>query len=205
MNLQARKSARTRQRILDATLDCLIERGYARTSTNDIVARAGVSRGAMLHHFPSRNELFVAAIEHISRGQLDRFRDAVTNLPEAPAARIDQAIELVWESFSQPAYAAILELGIAARHEPELAEGLRSAARRFEQEVAEVLRDLFASAGVTEQLLDLGQLLVNWLMHGMALSRLIDDRPDQQQTGLEVIRTLARQALASPELLSNDG
>ncbi|MBV9832442.1 MAG: helix-turn-helix transcriptional regulator, partial [Marmoricola sp.] len=55
-----------RQRLLDATIECLVEHGWSGTSTTLVSQRAGVSRGAQLHHFPTKNDLVVAAVEHVT-------------------------------------------------------------------------------------------------------------------------------------------
>ena len=55
-----------RARLLEATVECLVERGFAGTSTTLVSERAGVSRGAQLHHFPTKNDLVVAAVEHLT-------------------------------------------------------------------------------------------------------------------------------------------
>ena len=57
-----------RARLLDATVECLVERGFAGTSTTLVSERAGVSRGAQLHHFPPKNDLVVAAVVHLAFG-----------------------------------------------------------------------------------------------------------------------------------------
>jgi len=62
---QAERTASTRARLLDATLECLCDLGYARTTTPEIARRAGLSRGAQLHHFPTKAELVTGAIEHL--------------------------------------------------------------------------------------------------------------------------------------------
>ena len=62
---QAERSATTRQALLDATIACLVEEGYANTTTARVAERAGVSRGAHLHHFQTRSALVAAAVEHL--------------------------------------------------------------------------------------------------------------------------------------------
>ena len=70
---QQTKSELTRQTILDAALDCFYDMGYANTTTENISKRAGVSRGAMLHHFPTRFDLIKAAVEHLTEKRLELF------------------------------------------------------------------------------------------------------------------------------------
>src|ERR1700693_2418964 len=80
--LQEERSAETRRRLLDATVACLFERGYAGTTTTEIAVRAGVSRGAQLHHFPRKDELVVSALEHVFEL---RLRDMSAAIAEPPS------------------------------------------------------------------------------------------------------------------------
>ena len=59
------RSAATQAQVLDAAIDCLVELGYARTTTTEVARRAGVSRGAQTHHFPTKDDLVLAAIDHL--------------------------------------------------------------------------------------------------------------------------------------------
>ena len=62
---QEERTRAMRARLLEATIECLVERGWAGTSTTVVSQRAGVSRGAQLHHFPTKNALVLAAVEHL--------------------------------------------------------------------------------------------------------------------------------------------
>ena len=92
--LQEERSAETRRRLLDATVACLFERGYAGTTTTEIASRAGVSRGAQLHHFPKKDELVVSALEHVFELRLARNerrdRGAAVGQPRASPDRRDR-------------------------------------------------------------------------------------------------------------------
>ena len=79
--LQEERSAETRRRLLDATVACLFERGYAGTTTTEIATRAGVSRGAQLHHFPKKDELVVGALEHVFELRLADLSAAIAEPP----------------------------------------------------------------------------------------------------------------------------
>ncbi len=70
-----------RARLLEATVDCLVERGFAGTTTTLVSERAGVSRGAQLHHFPTKNDLVVAAVEHVTMLRAEELRTAVAGVP----------------------------------------------------------------------------------------------------------------------------
>src|SRR6516225_783087 len=89
-NLQEERSAETRRRLMDATVACLYERGYAGTTTVEIAARAGVSRGAQLHHFPTKNELVVSALEFVFDLRAEEVRTLSTELPAgSPINRLE--------------------------------------------------------------------------------------------------------------------
>jgi len=74
---QAERTAAMRQRLLDATVDCLAAYGYAGTTTLRVAEMAGVTRGAQIHHYPSKEDLVVAAIEHLAH---QRARKAISDL-----------------------------------------------------------------------------------------------------------------------------
>jgi len=110
---QAQRTAEMRARLLDAAISCLIDKGYSGTSTQEISRRAGVSRGAQLHHFPTKESLVVAAVEHLVEQRLAEMIDAHVADDEA-------GVELFLDAFSGPLFYAALELWIAARTDPVL-------------------------------------------------------------------------------------
>ena len=116
---QAERSAATRVRLLDATIDCLVDLGWSGTSTTEVVSRAGVSRGAQVHHYPTKEDLVVAAVEHLCNRRMDEYRATLARLPASertPAASID----LLWSIWSGPTLEAWLELIVACRTRPAL-------------------------------------------------------------------------------------
>jgi AcrR family transcriptional regulator len=135
---RAERTATSRARILDAAVACLVESGYQGATTLRIQARAGVSRGRLLHHFPSRDQLLVAASRHLTTQRLQRNGERLHGIAEGlPAGeRLDRAIELMWETFSEPIFWASVELWTAARTNPEL----RAVLLPQEQEVGAVIR-----------------------------------------------------------------
>jgi AcrR family transcriptional regulator len=115
---QARIDA-MRARLLDATADCLVELGYSGMSTNDVVRRAGVSRGALAHHFPAKADLVAAAAQRLVAGQADEFRRRFRELP--PKRRtIAGAMDVLWACYETPTFVALLELTVAARSNADL-------------------------------------------------------------------------------------
>jgi AcrR family transcriptional regulator len=142
---QEERRTATRAALLDATIDCLIEDGYSATTTNKIVARAGVSRGAQVHHFPTKAELVAQAIRHLAA---KRQEELISELPTLPtgAKRLDAALDLMWHQHSGPLFQAAMELWVAARTDPELRDELLHVEREIVEEVWEGAADLFGDA-----------------------------------------------------------
>lgn len=128
---QAERTAAMRARLLEATVELLIERGFAGTSTTLISERAGVSRGAQLHHFPTKNDLVVAAVEHVTVLRGADLADAFAELGAQPSASRRQVLEILGDHFASPVFTAALELWVAARTD----EQLLSAVAPLEQRV----------------------------------------------------------------------
>lgn len=116
---QEERSRAMRARLLEATVDCLVERGFAGTSTTLVSERAGVSRGAQLHHFPTKNDLVVAAVEHLTEVRGAELRAAVRRLPRGPR-RTRAVLGMLGDHFASPVFSAALELWVAARTDPAL-------------------------------------------------------------------------------------
>ncbi|MCT7364395.1 hypothetical protein A7G45_16105 [Mycolicibacterium llatzerense] len=123
-----------RLRLLEATLWCIVDKGYAATSTNDVVRRAGVSRGALAHHFPTKAALVTAAASHLVAKRTVEFESRMAGLDpqqRTPAA----ALDILWSFYEQPECRALMELSIAARHDAEL----RALMARWDDKYIEIL------------------------------------------------------------------
>ena len=116
---QAERSASTTEKLLGATVASLIERGYRGTSTPEVCRRAGVSRGAQLHHSPTKESLVAAAVEHLLSQRITELQDRLARAP-AGVLDLDDAAGFLWKVFVGDTYYAWLELVVAARTDPEL-------------------------------------------------------------------------------------
>jgi AcrR family transcriptional regulator len=117
---QAERSAAMRSRLLDATVECLVKYGYAGTTTPRVAERAGVTRGAQIHHFRSKEDLVVAAIEHLAQ---QRAQAAIREFGrvKATADLVSPVLDFLWEAHQGPLFIATMELWVAARTDPVLA------------------------------------------------------------------------------------
>lgn len=164
---QAERSEHTKALLLDATIDCLVDLGYARSSVSEICKRAGVSRGAQQHHFPTKAELMTRAIEHLVEKLRTRILDTLTE-PPSGAELVGTGIDLLWEAYSGQLSTAVLELWVAARTEPELKSAMLPVDRALGRSTLELYRKVApddAPEGLTESLF---WLTVN-LTRGLAL------------------------------------
>jgi len=144
----AERTASTRAKLLEATAALLAEVGYVRTSTTEISRRAGVSRGAQLHHFPTKIELVTAAMAHILDRRVEELRAILTTLPEGPD-RFDAAIDVLWSMAQGPTFEAWFEMVAAARTDPELQPLMAAVADHLNETIRQVWAELFpAPAGV---------------------------------------------------------
>jgi AcrR family transcriptional regulator len=193
---QAERTATTRGALLDATVGCLIERGYRRVTTTDVAHRAGVSPGALLHHFPTKGDLLCAAVGHLFDQRNADFRKAMADL--APGAdRMDAAIDLLWSSFSGSAFVAWLELWVGARTDPEIAEAVVRLDREFVASSEAVFRELFAEETAADPGLPRTAIgLIFALMDGLALARSVPGyEPVPAEELLQVFKSLIQPAL----------
>src|SRR3954452_8692323 len=102
---QASRRASSHALILDAAVELLVERGYSGTTTIAIQDRAGVTRGRLLHHFPSREALLVAAAHHLADERIvdmEQWFERLQDSAPGGGARVDRAIALLWSTFWQP-------------------------------------------------------------------------------------------------------
>lgn len=116
---QEERTRAMRQRLLEATVQCLAERGWSGTSTTLVSQRAGVSRGAQLHHFPTKADLVIAAVEHLSTVRRDELKQAAAALQ--PGRRRTRAVlEMLGDHFTSEVFVAALEVWVAARSDAQL-------------------------------------------------------------------------------------
>ncbi|MFD4369186.1 TetR/AcrR family transcriptional regulator [Rhodococcus sp. NPDC058521] len=156
---QAERTATMRNTLLDATVDSLVELGYARTTTQGIARRAGVSRGAQLHHFPTKESLVVAAVEHL----VEKRMGEILSVDKSR----QRGIEILADAFSGPLFLAALELWVAARTDPALHEAMVPLERKITETLHSGCSDVFGD-GYTSESIELSIELVR----GFAVSAL---------------------------------
>src|SRR5580704_5540983 len=168
---QEERSTRMRGRLLDATVDCLARLGYAGTTTTEIAKRARVSRGAQLHHYPRKEDLVIASVEHVFRLRLEEFAKAFANVPSETDRR-PVAVDLLWTMFQGPVFHAWLELIVAARTDKALREALKAMNERFQGDLKVYFKEIFGPSPLTTEF-DLIPSFIFSLMEGMAMRMIV--------------------------------
>jgi AcrR family transcriptional regulator len=170
---QEERSRSTRLRVLEATVECLVERGWSGTTTTLVAERAGVSRGAQLHHYRTKSALVIAAVEHLAGRRADELRAEAAALP-AGGDRVERTVGLLASLFTGPLFAAAIEVWVAARSDGRLRAALLPVEARFGREVHRLTVELLGAdesrPGVRESV----QATLD-LMRGLGVASLLTD------------------------------
>ncbi|MFZ5718794.1 MAG: TetR/AcrR family transcriptional regulator [Pseudomonadota bacterium] len=186
------KSQRTRARILDAAMRLFAEIGYHAASNAVIAESANLTRGAMLYHFATREELVEAAIAHIELHRAHLFEQAAATPPAPGVDAAEHAIDVYWALLHELPFRAFAELEAAARTDPMLDQRLAAARSAFDH--AQVGGDRFGAmvqAGADPRFQtsrDLGR----FLLEGLAKGSLTYDEEARRERLLSVVKRAVR-------------
>ena len=170
---QAQRREGTIGALLDATVTCLAERGYAATSTAAICAEAGVSQGALFRHFPTRQALLVATAEHVATGNVAAFRATVG----ADTASVDDVVAVLGHLRSvvlSPANQTWRELLVAARSDADLRAALLPARESLQAQILGAASDLWGDRLPADDLAAVLSIVLN-MFDQLAFSALDPD------------------------------
>ncbi|MFN3856893.1 MAG: TetR/AcrR family transcriptional regulator [Caulobacter sp.] len=180
------KSRRTRARIIEEAVKVIAAQGYGAATNAAVADAAGITRGAMLYHFPTREDLLAAVVEHLQAERAELFRSASDALP-AGADVTEHAIDSYWELLQHPSFTAFMELELAARTDPVVAERIAPARAEFDR--AQIgdhfLKMLHAGAGPRFQA---SRDLARFMLEGLARADLTYDRDVRIERLLTVIK-----------------
>jgi AcrR family transcriptional regulator len=172
---QAERRADTTAKLLDATAGALIDLGYAGASTTEVCRRAGVSRGALLHHYPTKDELVAAAVAHIVDLRVEEFQATLATLPDDASVveRLETAIDVLWSIYKGPTVAAWTELAVAARTDPELRRHLETVDQRFDERTRTAWAQLFPDTdALPDGFYEVAPSFMFAVLHGLAVERM---------------------------------
>ncbi|MBP2335194.1 AcrR family transcriptional regulator [Saccharothrix coeruleofusca] len=167
---QVDRSRETRRKLMAATVECLVERGWAGTTTTMVAERAGVSRGAQLHHFRTRGELVAAAVEHLGAESVLQLKERASRVGGSTAA----VVELIADFYASDLFTAALELWVAARTDPELSGVVVPLQARIGRETHRLAVELLGADETRPGVREAVQITLD-LVRGLALANQLTD------------------------------
>ncbi|MDQ1036988.1 AcrR family transcriptional regulator [Streptomyces sp. V3I8] len=172
------RSRATRQRLLEAAVSCLAERGWAGSTVSVVAERAGVSRGAAQHHFPTREDLFTAAVEYVAEERSTALRAL---FPEGATDRRAVVAALV-DLYTGPLFRAALHLWVAASNEDQLRSRVTELEARVGRETHRIAVELLGADEARPGVRETVQGFLD-MSRGLGLATLLtDDTP--RRTGV---------------------
>ncbi len=190
---QARSQA-TQQKLLDATVACLVELGYARATTLEVCRRAGTSQGALFKHFPTKNALLAATVAHLFASLVDGFGRTLQAIEDRPD-RIGAAVEQLWKIFRSPELEAVFELFAAGRTDEGLAEALRPVVAAHRASYVAMARHLFPGAAASHPDFDTQVHVLMMMLQGLAVMEHVRPHAEPARRELAAIERLIRAEL----------
>lgn len=176
---QGERTAATRARVLEATFDSLLERGHAATTIAEVQERAGVARGTLLHHFPTRAALMVAVVEDVADRRLGVLRAHPAPEGDGSLARSwERAVAVVRSDLEHPAFLVVLELWVAARTDAALRASLVPVERIVFQAVHRAVSEIVGTSD--PRVPSLVQFTITLLTGAAMTGLLVSDRASHE-------------------------
>ena len=172
---RAQKHAATHEKLLEVAVQVLIDEGVSRTTTMEVQKRAEVSRGALLHHFPTHARLLsatVARLVQMNEAAVWEEANALSDMPDP----VERTIRTLANAFAHPSFAAELELWAVARTDDALRESLRIEERRARDSRDRVVEQLFSPLATHPKVSLVAELSTEFI-RGLTLSTIL--RKDQ--------------------------
>lgn len=170
---QRRKSKITQLQLLEATVQCIVDKGFAQVRTKDIADAAGLSRGAIMHHFANKGQLFEKTLVYVHRQRLEQYRQSIETLDQKDT-RTDRGLELYLKQLKSHYFIAAQELLMAARSDASLATILRPQRERFHREWDVLTLELFPEWSETGPVFRLVMQVTQFMMEGMVMNGWFD-------------------------------
>lgn len=195
---QQSRSLATRRKLLEATIDCIAELGCTGATMNEIVAKAGVSRGAQGHHFPTKSLLFQEAMTYMLDGLVEDLREQTEKIRQKQSDP-STVFQHLWDQyFSQKLFAVTIELIVASRTDQELRDALSPVTDRFHQQVDDCFYILNRGNDQSDRQLERVVRLTMSFLRGLGVQIVLFDRPDYYHAMLNDWLHIMSESLLSP-------
>lgn len=188
---QAERTTATRAKLIEAALDCIAEYGYLGATTTLIVKKAGVSRGAQVHHFPTKLDLVTAAAEHLYMNDIEESRSLLNEIKnfENP---FDALIDRIWiNNFHGRLWAVTLELVTASRGDRELRSRLMPIVEKYHRRIDEIASIAIRTKEISTPGINTMLNLSICVLRGMGFQTVLKDDPDYYNNMLALLKEIA--------------
>jgi AcrR family transcriptional regulator len=190
---QQRKSSQTRVAMLEAAIDCLEKYGYAQTTMQLIAKVANISRGAMTHHYASKQELISAVTDYLFYRRMTIFQERIKTLTDRQRVDENLGIELAWETYLTRETKANLELRVAARTDKELQQIFLPKAQRYDRIWRKEQLRVFPEWRDKKELLEHATDFVESTLEGIVLNHQIWNNPAREAMLRAILANVIRQ------------
>jgi AcrR family transcriptional regulator len=191
---QEQRTAQTRAKLLDATVESLLATGYAATTTRRVAELAGVSQGAQTHHFPYRVDLVTAAVQRMAEQRVADIERRLPELPQAPRERISALLDLLWDDYASDLFTVFVKVWVAAADDPELHDRLVPIERELSRTIARLADRLLEDVEVGDDM-DARMSTVLATMRGLALSHRFEPRAERPRDLWSSVRPVLGEVL----------
>lgn len=184
---QESRSAETRARLLEAAIQSLYSRGYSVTTTMAVAADAKVSRGAMLHQFPTKVDLMLFVVESVYAEEMVLYRERLAAFDD-PKERLLSLPEVMWSVLSRPEGVAVLEVLQGARSDEELNRRLKPLQIAIEKDSFIAVDRVADAAGIPVP--PVMKRLIVWSIRGLSVAELTAEEPGEMVKSVRLLRRL---------------
>lgn len=196
---QKERSEGTCARLREATIALIAERGYANTTTIRISKKAGVSRGALLHHYPAKNDLIVDAAAQVWQSAIDEVRELSEALSQG-TLDIEAFVEGVWSRvFPDESVTLTLDLMSAARSDEGLRDRISGHLEDLFKAYDQIADQAFANSGFSKHQQRVIVSLTTCTIRGLKLQEIMHPNPAMTQAIRDSLKVMLQQMLSSSD------
>jgi AcrR family transcriptional regulator len=190
---QQQRREETIARLLDASIDTIVEVGYARASAATIARRAAVSDGALFRHFPTMGDFMAATAHEVMRRQLNLFAKRVAEIP-ADRPAMEAALTILRDVTGNDTNTVMYELLIAARTDEKLRTTLQTVLAEYAANIYETARTLPGAAELPDETVATMAAVLTNTFDGAAIVRAVLPQTDLEDKRIEMLAALIRGA-----------
>ncbi len=187
---QQERSAQTQHKILQATIDCLVEYGYGGLTTNLVCRRAGCSQGAIFKHFPNKATLVSCAVNELYGELVEQYRQMFRSIPD-DQDRLKESLNKLWELFQQPRLLVVYDLHTAARTDPELRQVMAPKEQAHRSSIRDLAAELYPEASKSPFFIGAIDILINSIQ-GAAISSMALFQPEVHEQRMLVLELIGK-------------